>query len=220
MPRSPVVTIMFASFHDGGIFLSMRATWRRHNPVPAKRHPRCPGRIPGRRDIAGSLLVFVKSRLGRTGQIQMQIECFDACPVETTAVDCRACTAGGQEGPFGCQIAMEDLVRPDGGDLQPRAPFSRTRMKARTASTWPSATSSAAVRWPSAHCDTRDCLVDVAGELRRRRNHLDHLAHPACRRSDDRLRSVLRWTLVNCARLATFTQSARDRRFGLVKAGM
>lgn len=98
----------------------------------------------GWRGDAGTLLVFIKSRLGRTGQI----ECFDAWPVEMTAVNRRACTAGGQEGLFGCQIAMEDLVRPDAGDLHPRAPFSRSRMKARTASTWPSATSSAAVRWP------------------------------------------------------------------------
>lgn len=33
-----------------------------------------------------------------------QIECFDAWPVETTAIDRCACTAGGQEGPFGCHI--------------------------------------------------------------------------------------------------------------------
>jgi hypothetical protein len=44
--------------------------------------------------------------------------------------------------------AMEDLVRTEASDLQPRAPFSRCRMKDKTASTWPSATSSAAVRWP------------------------------------------------------------------------
>ncbi|CCV08643.1 hypothetical protein MESS2_770018 [Mesorhizobium metallidurans STM 2683] len=97
-----------------------------------------------RRDDAGALLVFVKSRLGRTAKIKR----FDAGPVETAAVDRRACTTGGQEGPFGRQIAMEYLVRPDSGDFHPRAPFSRSRMKARTASTWPSATSSAAVRWP------------------------------------------------------------------------
>ena len=53
----------------------------------------------GRRGDAGALLVFLKSRLGRTGQVKR----FDAGPVETTAVDRRACTAGGQEGPFGCQ---------------------------------------------------------------------------------------------------------------------
>lgn len=72
-------------------------------------------------------------------------------------------------------ITMEDLVGTDGGDLHPRAPFSRSRMKARTASTLRSATSSAAVRWPIVGdrfvAIPVDDLVDVAGELRRGRDH-------------------------------------------------
>ena len=161
MPRSPAVMTMSASFHDEGIFLSMRAIWRQAQSHSCQAPSQMSGSNPCersatsaerdlvggkrcRRDDAGALLVFFQRRLGRTGQIER----FDAWPIETTAVDRRACAAGGQESPFGCQIAMEDLVRPDAGDLHPRAPFSRSRMKARTASTWPSATSSAAVRWP------------------------------------------------------------------------
>src|SRR5690606_28506093 len=98
----------------------------------------------GRWGDAGALPVFLECRLGRTGQIER----FDAWPVETTAVDRRARATGGQESPFWREIAVEDLIRTDVGDLHPRAPFSRSRMKARTASTWPSATSSAAGRWP------------------------------------------------------------------------
>lgn len=56
-----------------------------------------------RRDDAGALLVFIKSRLGRMGQIER----FDAWPVETTTINSRVRTAGGHESPFGCEIAME-----------------------------------------------------------------------------------------------------------------
>ena len=62
-----------------------------------------------RRRDAGALFVFFESCLWRV----RQIECLDPRPIETTAVDCRARAAGGQESPFGCQIAMINLVRTD-----------------------------------------------------------------------------------------------------------
>jgi len=103
----------------GVTLLSMRAIWRQAQSHSCQALSQISGSNPCersatsgerdlvggkrcRRDDAGALLVFVKSRLGRT----RQIECFDAWPVETTAVDRRACTADGQESPFGCQIAI------------------------------------------------------------------------------------------------------------------
>ena len=59
-----------------------------------------------------------------------------------------------------------------------------------------------------------DRLVDVACEFRAAEITLTISRIRPCKRSDDGLRSVLRWTPVNCARLATFTPSACDRRFG------
>src|SRR5690606_15636325 len=72
----------------------------------------------GRRDDAGALLVFLERCLSRTGQINR----FDAGPIEACAIECRARTTGGQEGPFECEITMKDPVWTDLGDLHPRAP--------------------------------------------------------------------------------------------------
>src|SRR5690606_31152882 len=69
----------------------------------------------GRWGDAGTLPVFLKRRLGRTGQIER----FDAWPVETAAIGRRARAAGGQESPFWRQIPMEDLVRANAGELHP-----------------------------------------------------------------------------------------------------
>lgn len=160
MPRSPAVMTMSANFHDGGIFFVDAS-----NLAPGA-IPFLPGVVPNvrvepvreignlnqrdlvggerrRRSNAGALSVFLERGLRR----ERKIKGFDTWPIETATVDCRSRATRRQESPFGGEIAMEDFVGADAGNLHPRAPFSISRMKARTASTWPSATSSAAVRW-------------------------------------------------------------------------